>query len=130
MKALDTPVLLALLHGTPRVRDQIRRLRASELATTEANFLELAHLIASGPAKLRKARLNALTRLRQRLTVLPIDCRASEEAARRLGAGRIGPALVCGMLGALEAYGCEELLTDHPDQISGPWRFKVRGIAI
>src|SRR5208282_3428444 len=48
--------------------------------TTEANLLELAYLAASAPARLRGERLTALTRLRQRITVLPIDSRGLEEA--------------------------------------------------
>jgi len=128
MKALDTPILLALLQGSPRVRDQLRRLRGTELATTEANFLELAYLAASAPAKLRGERLTALTRLRQRITALPIDSRGLEEASRRIAAAPGRNPLVTAMLGALEAYGCEELLTDRPDQLGGPWRFKLRKV--
>ncbi len=128
MKALDTPILLALLQGSSRVRDQLRRLRGTELATTEANFLELAHLAAFAPPKLRGERFTALTRLRQRITVLPIDSRGVEVASRRISTSPSRSPLVTAMLGALEAYGCEELLTDRPDQVGGPWRFKVRKI--
>jgi len=128
MKALDTPILLALLQGSPRVRDQLRRLRGTELATTEANLLELAYLAASAPARLRGERLTALTRLRQRITVLPIDSRGLEEAIRRIAGAPSRSPLVTAMLGALEAYGCEELLTDRPDQFGGPWRFKLRKV--
>ncbi len=130
MKALDTPILLGLLQGSPRLKDQIRRLRGSELATTEANFLELAYLAASAPSKARTERLTALTRLRQRITVLPIDARATEEASKRIGSARARSPLVTAMLGALEAYGCEELLTDQPDQFGGSWRFKLKKLAI
>jgi predicted nucleic acid-binding protein len=49
MKALDTPVLLAILEGVPAARDLLRRLKGSELATTEANLLELTLLASAGP---------------------------------------------------------------------------------
>jgi len=130
VKALDTPVLLRLLQGGGHVREQLRRLRGSELATTEANFLELLCLVASSPSKQRAERLNALRRLRQRLTVLPLDARGTEAAGKRLqGFPGITP-LVTAMLGALEAYGCEELLTDRPEQFRGSWRFKVRKVSL
>ena len=128
MKALDTPVLLALLQGSTRVRDQLRRLRGTELATTEANLLELACLAAAAPPKVRAERLATLNRLRQRITVLPIDARGTEEACKRLGGATGRSPLVSAMLGALEAYGCEEILTDRPDQFGGPWRFKPKKV--
>jgi predicted nucleic acid-binding protein len=131
VKALDTGVLLALLEGSPKVREQVRRLRGAEVATTEANLLELACLAAAAPPKSRKARLDAIERLRARLTVLPIDARATREAARRgAGAGRGLPPTVLAMLGALAAAGCEELLTDTPRSISGDWGLRVRNSAV
>jgi predicted nucleic acid-binding protein len=130
MKAIDTPVLLALLHGSPRARDQIRRLKGSELATTEANLLELIQLAALSPARARSERISALSRLRQRITVLPIDARATEAVAKRLSKGSSRAPLVSAMIGALEAYGCEELLTDRPELLGPPGRFKLRKVAV
>ncbi|MGB6500080.1 MAG: PIN domain-containing protein [Thermoplasmata archaeon] len=126
MRALDTSVLLALLEGDPSLRQSLRHWRGEEVATTEANLLELAVLAANGPPKTRSHRLAALGRLRRRLTVLPIDSRAVEEAQRRLdrGAAYRSP-LTLAMLAALETSGCEELLTDDPRQFEGKWRFKV-----
>ncbi|MGP8077333.1 MAG: PIN domain-containing protein [Thermoplasmata archaeon] len=126
MKALDTPALLALLEGDPRMRPILRRWRGEEIATTEANLLELAYLAAAGPARGRALRFAALGRLRRRLTVLPIDSRAGDEVARRLERGGETPSpTVLAMLAALETSGCEELLTEDPRQFPGKWRFKI-----
>lgn len=127
MKALDTGVLLALLEGSARARDRVRKLRGAEIATTEANLLELAFLTASAPPKARAARLATLDRLRQRLTVLPVDARSVREASLRItrAGGRVAPT-VAAMLGALQAAGCEDLLTDDPKSVVGEWGFRVR----
>lgn len=126
MKALDTPVLLALLEGNARIRQSLRRWRGEEIATTEVNLLELAVLAANGPVRRRSARLAALGRLRRRLTVLPIDSRVGEETVRRLERGGPAPSLgVLAMLAALETSGCEELLTEDPRQLPGKWQFKI-----
>jgi len=131
MKALDTGVLLALLEGSPKARDQVRKLRGAEVATTEANLLELGYLAAAAPPRARSARLAALERLRQRLTVLPVDPRAMQQALPRVA--RLGEKLsptVAAMLGALQAAGCEELFTDDPRTISGDWGFKVKVVTV
>ncbi len=126
MKAIDTGVLLALLQGSPRARELLKKLRGTEVATTEANLLELAYCAGAASGRARTSRLAAIEKLRQRLTVLPVDARATREAAARLGRGgvRISPT-VAQMLGALETAGCEELWTDDPKEIQGNWRFKV-----
>lgn len=126
MKALDTPVLLSLLAGERPARDLLRRLRGDEVATTEANLLELSVLAGSAPARSIAARREAVGRLRRRMTVLPIDPRAVEEIARRVGRGGLSrlPPLVLAMLGSLEANGCDELITDAL-AIPGRWRFRV-----
>ncbi len=131
MKALDTGVLLALLEGSPKARELVRKLRGSELATTEANLLELGYLAERPGHRETSARLAALERLRQRLTILPVEGRAIHEATLRLARGyrRLAPSVVA-MLGVLEAAGCEELLTDDPRSIAGEWRFKVRTVAV
>lgn len=130
MKALDTPALLGLLEGNPRVLAQLRKWKEQEIATTEANLLELMVLAVSGSARARSERIRALGRLRRRLTVLPIDARAGEEAARQ--AVRLQRPLrpaVLGMLAALESSGCDELLTDDPTQLQGRWRFRLTKLA-
>jgi len=126
MKALDTSVLLALLEGEPTARDLVRRLRGVEVATTEGSFLELAYLAHQGPARARARRREALGRLRRKLTVLPIDSRAVAEAEACVFRGN-APAspLLSGMLGALEAAGCDELFTSDPQACRGRWRFQV-----
>ena len=131
MKALDTGVLLALLEGSTRARDLLRKLRGVELATTEANLLELAYLAGAAPAKVRKGRLAALEKLRQRLTVLEINARSTREATTRLakGAGPVGLP-VSAMLGALQAAGCEELLTDEPRTVALDWGVKVKAVHV
>ena len=131
MKAVDTGVLLALLEGSPKAREQLRRLRGTEVATTEANLLELGAIAAASPGRTRTNRLEVLERLRQRLTVLPVDARSSREASRL--AGRAGDQLtphVLGMLGALEAAGCQELLTDDAALRGGAWSFRVRVVTL
>ena len=131
MKALDTGVLLGLLEGSPKVRELLRKLRGSELATTEANLLELAYLAGVAQGKTRGARMAALERLRQRLTIVPIDRRAVHEATAQIskGSGRLAPT-VAAMLGALEGAGAEELLTDDPKAIAGDWTFRVRVVSV
>jgi len=129
VKALDTPVLLSLLEGDVRVRQALKRARGEELATTEANLLELTMIAAEGPARGRAGRLAALGRLRRRLTVLPFDARAGDEVQRRAQReGRLPFPTVLAMLASLETSGCEELLTDDTRQIPGKWRFRVAGI--
>ncbi len=126
MKALDTPVLLTLLEGGRGAREVLRSTRGAELATTEANLLELAVIASAAPKGVRAARLGSLARLRRRITVLPFEVRGGEEVARRLGKGLAAtPPLVLAMLGSLEAHGCEELLTDRPEALPAGWRFKI-----
>ncbi|HYA70541.1 MAG TPA: PIN domain-containing protein [Thermoplasmata archaeon] len=126
MKALDTSVLLALLEGDRSARDLVRKLREVEIATTEANFLELAYLAHRGPPRVRARRRETLGRLRRKLTVLPIDPRAVSEVETCISHGD-APAtpLLAGMLGALEAAGCDELFTSDPQDCRGRWRFQI-----
>ena len=126
MKALDTSVLLALLEGDRSARDLLRKLREVEIATTEANFLELAYLAAHGSPRLRGRRRESLGRLRRKLTVLPIDPRAVAEAESGVLRGEAPTSpLLAGMLGALEAAGCDELFTSDPRECRGRWRFQL-----
>lgn len=127
MIALDTSVLLSLLEGGPGTRELMDRLRGVEVATTEANLIELGFLASRGPPRQRKVRLQALDRLRHRITVLPIDARAVETAAVHLG--KVGAAgsspLVAAMMGALEANGCDELLTLDASEDLGKWKVRI-----
>lgn len=129
MKGLDTSVILGLLEGDPAARSLVSRLRGVELATTEANLLELLLVGVHGSARSRKARREVLDRLRQKLTVLSIDSRGGASAARHLESGeKAPPPLVLAMLGALEANGCDELFVLGPTRLHGRWRFKVTRI--
>ena len=130
MKGLDTTVILGLLEGTKGTRELLTHLRGTELATTEANLLELSYLAARGPLRARAARRGTLDRLRRKITVLPIDGRAVEQAARRLGKGsEKTPPLVLAMLGAFETNGCDELFTHEAALDPGKWNFKITHIA-
>jgi predicted nucleic acid-binding protein len=131
MKALDTSVLVALLEGQPGIRPLLSQLKGVELATTEANLLELAQLAALGPERQRKARRDAISRLRRRMTVLPIDGRAVDVASAHLAkkADVASPAILA-MMGALEVAGCEQLLTLDPPSEFGRWRVRVSQVAL
>jgi predicted nucleic acid-binding protein len=126
VKAFDTSILLGLLEGDPAVQHLVRRLRGHEIATTEGNLLELGYLAGLGPVSTRASRKEALERLRSKITVLPIDARATDAGIRRVGKGgeRLPPCVLA-MLGALEAGGCDELFTREVAQELGKWRFKI-----
>jgi len=127
VKALDTTVLLAILEGDKASRALLRRLRGIEIATTEANMLELAFLAVRAPKPRRGARLVDLERMRRKLTVIPIDPAAVREGSKALAAHSTAtpPISTWAMLGALEAAGCDELITSDPGRIQGKWRFKL-----
>jgi predicted nucleic acid-binding protein len=127
MKAFDTSVLLAILHGERGAKDRLRRFRGIEVATTELNMLELYHIVSRAPRRGRLQRQEALERLRRSLTVLPFDHRAADRAARRVlkEDSKAVPWHVCGILGTLEANGCDELITLDPAGLPGRWAFKV-----
>ena len=126
MKGLDTSVLLGLLEEDAVVRRLLGRLRGVELATTEANLLELELIAAHGSGRQRKARRRALERLRRKITVLPIDARAIDQVGSRLGARSESAApAVLAMLGALESNGCDELFVRDALPIEGRWRLRV-----
>ncbi len=129
MKALDTSALLGLLEGDGSVRDLVRRLRGIELATTEANLLELTYLAARGNARSRNHRRETLERMRRKITVLPIDAKAVEHSGRHLSAGADAlPPLVLAAMGALEAQGCEEVFTLETSAPPGRWKMRVTRI--
>ncbi|HZY70071.1 MAG TPA: type II toxin-antitoxin system VapC family toxin [Thermoplasmata archaeon] len=113
MKALDTPILLALLRGSPPARQLVRSLSGEELATTEINMFELELLARADRAPGLERRLAALDRLRRKLTVIPIDERAVRHAFGRERAGATRPTWSPNqlILGALVGSGCEEFYT-------------------
>lgn len=114
MKALDTPALLEILRGRPGAKSLLRAVAGSELATTEVNLLELEAIARQEAARGSASRLGALERLRHRLTVLPIDERATRAAAAlaRTGLGTT-PLAHWLMWGAVESSGCSEWITSR-----------------
>ncbi|MCI4358256.1 MAG: PIN domain-containing protein [Thermoplasmata archaeon] len=113
MKGLDTPVLLGLLRGDPRVTALLRKWEGEELCTTSVNLFELETIARTGRAPGRERRLAAIERLRRKLTVLPIEERsarlAAQQAARATLAGASSASWL--ILGALQAGGCNEWAT-------------------
>jgi predicted nucleic acid-binding protein len=127
MKALDTPVLLALLHGGKPARELARKLRGIEVATTELNLLELNALVARGPPSARAQRREGIDRIRRALTVLPYDAKGADRLSRkaaRESSKAVSP-LLWGTLGILEANACDEFLTSDPGLIPGKWSFRI-----
>jgi predicted nucleic acid-binding protein len=132
MKALDTSVLALLLHGDRAARDLARKWRGVEIATTELNMLELYVLAARAPPRARAHRREAVERLRRSLTVLPFDSRAAErlgKRARKVESGGV-PLVLQGILGILEAAGCDEFVSLETPQNLGKWPFRITKLAI
>jgi predicted nucleic acid-binding protein len=120
MKVLDTPLLLDLLRGRLDVRTLESHARGEELATTELNIYELEVLARSGPKVGRDRRLAAVQRLRRKLTILPVDERASQlAAAGHAGHLRGGMPMEWLMLGAAKAAGASAWWTVHQESV-GP----------
>lgn len=112
MKGLDTPVLLGLLEGAPMARALVRALAGEELATTEVNLFEIELLGRRDRSPGKERRLQALERLRRKLTVLPIDEASSRRAAHIAATARsAAPEGTWLCLGAAEAHGCSEWIT-------------------
>ena len=132
MKGLDTAVLLGILHGSPSVRPLLKSLAGEELSTTELNMVELALIAGAGGTRARKGRLQALERLRRRITVLPIDHHATEVISQRGVDARSAPELHFRvMLATLEAAGCTEVMTDHRlAAVRRPGKLKVTGVTV
>jgi predicted nucleic acid-binding protein len=117
VKALDTPVLLEILRGSPRARRWVRELGAEEIATTELNLWELAVLAIEDPSRGLDQRLTALDRLRRKLLVFPMDVRAMQSAVRlRQRRRRVPTSLAELIVGTLEAHGVSEWVT-----VDGAW---------
>lgn len=132
MKGLDTPILLGILDGSPSVRTVLRGLSGEELATTELNMVELALIASHGGPRGRRERLQALERLRRRLTVLPIDRRATELLAQKAVEGKSAAEMHLNtIMATFEAAGCSHVLTDHRPPGSGAgWKLKVTSVVI
>jgi predicted nucleic acid-binding protein len=132
VKGLDTPILLGILNGSPSVRPLLRSLSGEELATTELNMIELSAIAGHGGVRGRKERLQALERLRRRMTVLPIDRRVTELLSQRAPETRTAADLHLNMImAAFEAAGCSHVLTDSRTPTShAPWKVKVTSITI
>lgn len=112
MKGLDTPVLLALLEGAPKPRALVRALAGEELATTEVNLFEIELLGRRDRSPGKERRIQALERLRRKLTVLPIDEETTRRAAAIAASARQpAPEGTWLCLGAAEAHGCSEWIT-------------------
>jgi predicted nucleic acid-binding protein len=113
MKGLDTPVLLGLLEGAPKARALVWALADEELATTEVNLFEIELLGRREKSPGRARRMQALERLRRRLTVLPIDEETTRRAAAIAASARQTASegtWLC--VGAAEAHGCTEWITN------------------
>lgn len=112
MKGLDTPVLLALLEGAPKPRALVRALSGEELATTEVNLFEIELLGRRDRSPGKERRMQALERLRRKLTVLPVDEESTRRAAVIAASARqAAPEGTWLCLGAAEAHGCSEWIT-------------------
>ncbi len=131
MKALDTPVLVGILHDAPFAKPLLRSLHGEEIATTELNIFELKRIAATGPRSVRSSREAALSKLRRRVTVLPVMPDSVAESTRFLtGEPRANDhfALVWGVL---VAAGCSEWITTKPYLPRGhKLPFRVRVVAI
>ncbi len=127
MKALDTPALLAILHDTPAGRELLKSLRGEEVATTELQMFELRVLAELGRHADRAPRETALSKLRRRLTVLPVTAESVAEAGRFLRADPKLTGMAPLVWGTLAAAGCSEWITSKsyaPARAKLP--FKVR----
>ncbi len=112
MRGLDTPVLLAFLQGAPKARGLVRALAGEEVATTEVNLFELELLARRDPGPGKARRLQAVERLRRKMTVLPIDEEAAHRAAVLAASARdTGPEGSWLSVAAAEIHGCSEWIT-------------------
>ena len=130
MKALDTPVLLSILHDAPSAKDLLKGLRGEELATTEVNMFELAALAAQGPRPQRESRETSLARLRRRITVLSVTGEAVREAGRFLRSKDPPLDYQALVWGTLSAAGCGEWITTRthaPGRVGVPFKVRIVG---
>jgi predicted nucleic acid-binding protein len=127
MKALDTPVLLDILHDAHGAKELLQSLHGEEIATTELNLFELRLVAAVGSGPARNLRENALAKLRRRLTVLPVTSDGVAAAGKYLGlSSRSGDSTAL-VWGVLSAAGCSEWITTKPyAPPKGKFPFRVR----
>jgi predicted nucleic acid-binding protein len=113
VKGLDTPVLLGLLRGDPKVNALLRKWEGEELCTTSLNLFEVETIARRDRSAGRERRLASIERLRRKLTILPVDERAAQlaaiEASRTDQNGSASPSWL--ILGALLGGGCSEWAT-------------------
>ena len=129
MKGLDTSALLGLLHGDPTVRKVLRSWSGEEIATSELCLAELTAIALRQPSKVRTHRLQVLERLRRRISVLPVDHRATTALATHSGPSTSDGGLLASIvvLAALETAGCDEVLTGPGAPPTRSWgKLKVR----
>lgn len=112
MKGIDTPVLVDLLRGRAAAWESVLSGQPEELATTEINLFELETLARrEGKAGLDR-RLAAVRHLRQKVSVLAVDERASNRASLFAVSDKSGaPPLDWLVVAAAETSGCTTWLT-------------------
>jgi predicted nucleic acid-binding protein len=127
VRGLDTPVLLGLLRGDARVSAFLRRAEAEDLCTTVINLFELEAIARSDRAPGRERRLSSLERLRRKVTVLPIDERATELSAQEASRAEApaAPPSTWLILGALLSGGCSEWITTREARFPSAAGLKV-----
>ncbi|MHB1434627.1 MAG: PIN domain-containing protein [Thermoplasmata archaeon] len=126
MKAVDFSFLKGLLEGDPRVLRCLSTLRGERLVTTEIEYAALLKQAEAGAKSQRKARREAVRRLRERVTVVPIDDRASRVLEGALtDDGMSGSSLsTLHSLCALEALGCDVVYSIARLRVARGWRLK------
>jgi len=127
MKALDVSVLVGILHDSPGAKELLKSLHGEEIATTELDLFDLKRLAATASAAARPSREGAISRLRRRITVLPVSAEGVSEAGRFLRTGAdLG--LIALAWGVLSAAGCSEWITTRefaPTKVRLPFRVRV-----
>jgi predicted nucleic acid-binding protein len=120
VKALDTPALLALLEGRKEAEWILGEIAGGEVCTTEVNLFELEAAVLADRRADRTRRLAVLERLRRRISVLPLDDRASRAAARIIAGGKGATTATAALvLGSVSAGGATELLTTEAGRFQG-----------
>jgi predicted nucleic acid-binding protein len=129
MKALDASVLVALLRGRPEAKALLRSLHGEELCAPQLVLVELEALARLDASPGLERRLAAVEKLRRRLTVLPIEEKGAQIAAKILGAHPRNASLSAALTaGALEAQHVGEWITTPefaPDRKVGRVRTRV-----
>ncbi len=126
MKSVDASFLRGLLEGDPRILGFVSTLRGERLVTTEIEYAALLKMAEAGPKLRRKARREAVRRLRERMTVIPVDDRASRVLEVALTDGALGGSPLSNLhsLCALEASGCDVVYSLGNPRVGRGWRLK------